>query len=122
MMRVSVICPAAWKRPNPPTCTRMSRTLPFCVRWPNNPATMNRRQFLKACAIAGCGIQTVAHCLGESPEAALPEKLILSAPLTDSDWVLKAGIAWGEPGVRHMVDACKACGWSRIYWRALDGG
>lgn len=29
---------------------------------------------------------------------------------------------WGEPGVRHMLDACKACGWSRIYWRALDGG
>jgi uncharacterized lipoprotein YddW (UPF0748 family) len=21
-----------------------------------------------------------------------------------------------------MLDACKACGWSRIYWRALDGG
>jgi hypothetical protein len=29
---------------------------------------------------------------------------------------------WGEAGVRHMLDACKACGWSRIYWRALDGG
>jgi len=21
-----------------------------------------------------------------------------------------------------MLDACKACGWSRVYWRALDGG
>ncbi len=36
--------------------------------------------------------------------------------------MLKAGIPWGEAGVRHMLDACKACGWSRVYWRALDGG
>ena len=50
------------------------------------------------------------------------QDLILSAPLTHSDWILKAGIPWGEPGVRHMLDACKACGWSRVYWRALDGG
>jgi hypothetical protein len=48
--------------------------------------------------------------------------LLLSAPLTHSDWVLKAGVPWGEAGVRHMLDACKACGWSRVYWRALDGG
>ena len=25
-------------------------------------------------------------------------------------------------GVRHMLDACKACGWSRIYWRVCDAG
>jgi 8-oxo-dGTP pyrophosphatase MutT (NUDIX family) len=54
--------------------------------------------------------------------ADLHDKLILGVPLTHSDWMLKSGMAWGEPGVRHMLDACKACGWSRIYWRALDGG
>ena len=21
-----------------------------------------------------------------------------------------------------MLDACKACGWSRVFWRTLDGG
>lgn len=36
--------------------------------------------------------------------------------------MLHTGISWGEEGVRHMLDACKACGWSRVYWRALDGG
>lgn len=36
--------------------------------------------------------------------------------------MLKSGIEWGPAGVRHMLDACKACGWSQIYWRALDGG
>jgi hypothetical protein len=51
-----------------------------------------------------------------------PGTLILSAPLTHSDWMLREGVAWGPEGVRHMLDTCKACGWSRIYWRALDGG
>src|SRR5258707_14386899 len=51
-----------------------------------------------------------------------PRKLILSAPLTHSDWMLKAGVEWGAAGVRHMLDACKECGWTRIYWRVLDGG
>jgi hypothetical protein len=49
-------------------------------------------------------------------------KLIFSAPLTHSDWMLKPGVTWGPEGVRHMLDTCKACGWSRVYWRALDGG
>ena len=49
-------------------------------------------------------------------------KVILSAPLTHSDWMLREGVAWGPPGVHHMLDACKACGWSRVYWRCLDGG
>ena len=51
-----------------------------------------------------------------------PRKLTLGAPLTHSDWMLKPGIAWGEEGVRHMLEACKACGWSKIYWRVFDGG
>jgi uncharacterized lipoprotein YddW (UPF0748 family) len=36
--------------------------------------------------------------------------------------MLKPGIAWGPEGVRRMLDTCKECGWSRIYWRVLDGG
>jgi hypothetical protein len=36
--------------------------------------------------------------------------------------MLKPGIPWGPPGVRHMLDACKACGWSHVCWRAFDGG
>lgn len=65
--------------------------------------------------------------LGEAPGTAgdAPERLILSAPLTHTDWMLRdtvAGVVWGAEGVRHMLDTCKACGWSRIYWRVLDGG
>ena len=49
-------------------------------------------------------------------------KLHLGVPLTHSDWMLKPGIPRGPTGVHHMLDTCKACGWSNIYWRALDGG
>lgn len=49
-------------------------------------------------------------------------KLPFSAPLTHSDWMLKPGMKWGPEGVHHMLDACKACGWSRVHWRVLDGG
>lgn len=48
--------------------------------------------------------------------------LILSAPVTHSDWMLRAGAKWGPAGVHKMLDFCKASGWTRIYWRALDGG
>jgi hypothetical protein len=36
--------------------------------------------------------------------------------------MLKPGMKWGEEGVRHMLDACKACGWSHVYWRVFDAG
>lgn len=49
-------------------------------------------------------------------------KLILGAPLTHSDWMLKPGIEWGPAGVRHMLDTCRACGWTQVHWRTLDGG
>jgi hypothetical protein len=50
-------------------------------------------------------------------------RLTLSAPLTHSDWMLKPnGPAWGADGVRHMLDACKECGWSHVYWRVFDAG
>ena len=32
------------------------------------------------------------------------------------------GLDEGLAGVRHMLDMCKAAGWSRIYWRCLDAG
>jgi hypothetical protein len=83
---------------------------------------MNRRTFLKSAWVAGCGASVLGRSWVVGNEPAQPEKLILSAPVTHSDWVLKAGIPWGEAGVRHMLDACKACGWSRVYWRVLDGG
>ncbi len=83
---------------------------------------MKRRQFLKSAAVAVCGAPAFARSVGVAAEAPGPDRLILSAPLTHSDWILKPGIPWGEPGVRHMLDACKACGWSRVYWRVLDGG
>jgi hypothetical protein len=84
--------------------------------------TMKRRQFLKSALVTLCGAPAFARALEQAGESTRPDTLILSAPLTHSDWILKAGIPWGEAGVRHMLDACKACGWSRIYWRALDGG
>ena len=87
-----------------------------------NNQTMNRRAFLKSACVAGCGASTLARRLGAAAESPRSETLILSAPLTHSDWILKAGIPWGEMGVGHMLNMCKACGWSRVYWRVLDGG
>ena len=75
-------------------------------------------------------VTMVLGAVGGAWEASAAEpppdgKLILSAPLTHSDWVLKdnvAGLDDGLAGVRHMLDMCKAAGWSRIYWRCLDAG
>jgi hypothetical protein len=72
--------------------------------------------------VAGLGAPAVLKSLAAPGSTEAAEKLVLSAPLTHSDWILKAGIPWGEAGVRHMLDACRECGWSRVYWRALDGG
>ncbi|EEF61461.1 family 10 glycosylhydrolase [Pedosphaera parvula] len=83
---------------------------------------MNRRRFLKSSLAAGCVLQLAPLSFGADQKPVDSDKLILSAPLTHSDWMLKAGIPWGMEGVKHMLDACKACGWSRVYWRALDGG
>ena len=59
---------------------------------------------------------------GREAGATPGRKFILSAPLTHSDWMLKAGIVWGAEGVHHMLDRCKECGWNKIFWRVLDGG
>ena len=48
--------------------------------------------------------------------------MTLCAPLTHSDWMLRPNIPWGMPGVKHMLDACKACGWSHVMWRVFDAG
>lgn len=82
---------------------------------------MNRRTFLKSTLLAGGVLPFGFNAMAQTEEPSA-RKLILGAPLTHSDWMLKPGIAWGEAGVRHMLDACKACGWSKIYWRVFDGG
>src|SRR5215211_1461771 len=78
----------------------------------------NRRTFLKSLAAATA---LPAICGFAAP--LLDAKLTLSAPLTHSDWMFKPhGPKWGADGVRHMLDACKACGWSNVYWRVFDAG
>lgn len=79
---------------------------------------MHRREFLRILTASTLCSPPLCFAQGASPE----RKFILSAPLTHSDWMLKPNISWGPEGVRHMLDACKACGWNRIYWRVLDGG
>jgi hypothetical protein len=83
---------------------------------------MKRRQFLKSGLLTLGSAPALFRLACPGAASAAPETSILSAPLTHSDWILKPGMVWGEAGVRHMLDACKACGWSRVYWRALDGG
>lgn len=84
---------------------------------------MNRRTFLKTTLLTGSTLPFGFNALAQAEKpSAPPRNYILSSPLTHSDWMLKPGIAWGEDGVRHMLDACKAAGWSKIYWRVFDGG
>ena len=55
-----------------------------------------------------------------SPNAQPP--LVLSVPLTHSDWMLRPGTPWEPEGIHYMLDQCKASGWTRVYWRLFDGG
>jgi uncharacterized lipoprotein YddW (UPF0748 family) len=80
---------------------------------------VTRREFFQSTVAAAVLGPTV---LISKASDATGDKFILSAPLTHSDWMLKPGIKWGPEGVRHMLDQCKACGWTRIYWRVFDGG
>lgn len=82
---------------------------------------ITRRTSLKALLGAGCAIVLPKQISAESATTQ-SDRLILSAPLTHSDWMLKPGMTFDVAGVRHMLDACKACGWSEIYWRTFDGG
>ncbi len=50
-------------------------------------------------------------------------RMILSAPLTHSDWMMHSDApAWGPEGIRPMLERCKSCGWKRVYWRVFDAG
>ncbi len=82
----------------------------------------DRRQFLQAFACASVGtVFPGMTALGNSGTA--PKPIELSAPLTHSDWMLKQNAPpWGEAGVRQMLDTCKECGWTHIYWRVFDAG
>lgn len=81
---------------------------------------ISRRTFIKSAAATAAPLLLPPMCVVASPGRT--SKLTLTAPLTHADWILKPGMKWGPQGVHHMLDACKACGWSRVYWRALDGG
>lgn len=85
---------------------------------------MRRRTFLKQALVGGSALPFCWRLAGEnSPAVADKTKFILGAPVTHSDWMLHpTGVKWGPEGVRHMLDACKACGWSRVHWRVFDGG
>lgn len=53
----------------------------------------------------------------------MQEPLILSSPLTFSDWVLKDNGPTTDPaGIRYVLERCKAFGFKRIYWRCYDAG
>jgi hypothetical protein len=79
---------------------------------------LTRRQFTQTLTAAGA-VLSLPKSLRAAGE---PSKLTLSAPLTHSDWLLKPGIPAGAEGVKHMLDACKACGWFHVYWRVFDAG
>jgi hypothetical protein len=83
---------------------------------------IDRRAFVKSLA-ATASVATFSSAACGLAQADANAKLPLSAPLTHSDWMLKPNApAWGEAGVRHMLDECKATGWSHVYWRVFDAG
>jgi hypothetical protein len=50
-------------------------------------------------------------------------RMILSSPLTHSDWMIKKdGPEWGPGGVRHMLTRCREFGFDRVFWRCYDCG
>ncbi len=84
--------------------------------------TKTRRSFITSLAARASAAALAPTACVFATESEVT-KLTLSAPLTHSDWMLKPnGPKWGPEGVRHMLDACKACGWSNVYWRVFDAG
>ena len=82
-----------------------------------------RRNFLLGVGAAALGLLVTGHFRPAVARAEDVEKqLLLSAPLTHSDWMRRPGASWGPEGVRRMLDMCKATGWTRIHWRVFDGG
>jgi hypothetical protein len=78
---------------------------------------MNRREFVKA--LGGAGAAALSQGVSLAADAG---NLTFCAPLTHSDWMLKPNMKWGEEGVRHMLDVCKASGLSHVFWRTADAG
>lgn len=69
------------------------------------------------------GLALVLIALSASVRAEEKKPMILSSPLTHSDWMLHPNEpAWGPEGVRHMLEQCKASGWTKVYWRVFDAG
>jgi uncharacterized lipoprotein YddW (UPF0748 family) len=50
--------------------------------------------------------------------------MILSSPVTHTDWMSRFSkdLGDGRRSVRKILDRCKEVGWTRLYWRCLDGG
>lgn len=66
---------------------------------------------------------SLCACSSLAEPAKPSDKMVLSAPLTHSDWMMHADApAWGEQGIRTMLEHCKAAGWKRVYWRVFDAG
>lgn len=85
---------------------------------------MNRRTFVQRLIATALGSR-VAEVSRVCQAAPAPERLVLSTPLTHSDWILKddrPGVSFGIDGVRHMLTVCKEAGISQVYWRVLDAG
>ncbi len=77
--------------------------------------------------LVGCGLAAAVCLVIAAPAAHASDmgytKMVLSAPLTHSDWMMHADApAWGPEGIRTMLERCKAFGFRRIYWRAFDAG
>lgn len=58
----------------------------------------------------------------ETKPVSAPATVVLSVPLTHSDWTLRMDLPMDRASIHYMLDQCKACGWSRIYWRLFNGG
>jgi hypothetical protein len=54
----------------------------------------------------------------------IPENLVLSAPVTHSDWMWnhQKRIGHGKKSVKYILDRCKSVGWQKVYWRCFDSG
>ena len=74
---------------------------------------------------AACAFLILLPSAFAAESADLRPNVILSSPVTHSDWMLWSPGAfpeWGAKGVHQILDRAKACGWQRVYWRCFDGG
>ena len=54
----------------------------------------------------------------------MSEPIILSTPVTHSDWISHSRdrIGQGKESVQYVLERCKNAGMQKIYWRCFDGG